>query len=33
MRSRIYIELPLDQKDQRRKVKVGGLYAVVGIKV
>jgi hypothetical protein len=33
VQSRIYIVLPLDQKDQRRKVKVGALYAVVGIKI
>jgi hypothetical protein len=33
VQSRVYIELPLDQKDQRCKVKVGGLYVVVGIKV
>jgi hypothetical protein len=33
MRSRIYIELPLNQKDQRYKIKVDGLYIVVSIKV
>jgi hypothetical protein len=33
VRSRVCIVLPLDQKDRRRKVKVGALYMVVGIKV